>query len=285
MHILPVPPAMLGCSIGLSDDWTQVAAFSWSDQAGSNGKTIDIDELFEGLVLWADKTTRRFAVWSDTVLCDDTKIHIVNDFVRPKLLALDGYLVMHGGLSGSIAGGIGFIGESGQGKSTLTASLHGSGMPLISDDTFAVQAGHGTHRARRVYPSLRLFPDSLEWLFPDAQMTTAVAENTNKRRVPFYAGPPDAPLQALFVLSKPAEDICAVRLTQADACMKIIANSFAFDRNDPVEARTRLGKAAELARTVPVFDLRYPRDYAALKAVHCCILNALNLTPPDKAST
>ena len=133
---------------------------------------------------------------------------------------------------------------------------------------------------RRLYPSLRLFPDSLSRLFPAAPVTSAVAENTDKRRVPFEVGPPEAPLLALFVLADPADTIRAERLTPAEACMEIIANSFSFDRNDPAEARGRLARAADLARLLPVFDLHYPRDYAALSDVHACIFETLGLAPP-----
>ncbi len=283
MHVLSIPAGPVISTNG-DPNWTQFDFFSRPRPAGSGGRLVDMDDVWDGLILWVDPTIRIFAVWSDEALSTDTQQHILNDLVRPKLLAFDGQLVLHGGLSGTATGAIGFIGGSGQGKSTLTASLHETGLSLISDDAFVVQAGTAAPRAHRLYPSLRLFPDSLSRLFPAAPVTSAVAENTDKRRVPFEVGPPEAPLLALFVLADPADTIRAERLTPAEACMEIIANSFSFDRNDPAEARGRLARAADLARLLPVFDLHYPRDYAALSDVHACIFETLGLAPPDKAS-
>jgi hypothetical protein len=130
--------------------------------------------------------------------------------------------------------------------------------------------------AERLYPSLRLFPDSLDHLFPVSPETSPVADYSDKRRVPFDPGPPSAPLSALFRLTDPGECIQATRLAPAAACMAIIENAFALDAEDAQETRRRFAQAAQAAQVIPVFDLTYPRDYTRLSEVHAAIFTALD---------
>jgi hypothetical protein len=164
----------------------------------------------------------------------------------------------------------------------LSASLHVRGCSLISDDAIILRPDGIGYQAERIYPSLRLFPDSLDRLFPGVDGTTPIAGYTSKRRVPFAEGTSDVPLRALFRLAAPEDTIRVTRLPQAAACMAVIANAFAFDPGDAHETARRFGQAAHAARSVPVFDLTYPRDYAALPAVHEAIFQTLaTLSPPD----
>lgn len=151
----------------------------------------------------------------------------------------------------------------------------------MSDDAILVRPGATGYRAERLYPSLRLFPDSLDWLFPGADNTSVVADYTEKRRVPFAEGPESAPLVALFRLADPSDDIRITRLPPADACMAIIANAFSLDPSDSQETRRRFSQAAEAARHIPVYDLHHPRDYAALPDIHTRILSVIGLSLPE----
>lgn len=222
-----------------------------------------------------DPENHRIHIRSDRALSQETLDHFVEDLLAPKLLAHDGFLVLHGALTAGGDGGVGFIGPSGHGKSTLSASLSQSGQTLISDDAMILRPEGQGYRAERLYPSLRLFPDSLDRLFPDITETGAVADYTDKRRVPFASGPEHAPLRALFRLADPGTDVGAKRLSPAAACMAIIENAFALDPEDTAETRRRLERAAEVARIVPVFDLAYPRDYDCLPQVHAVILDVI----------
>jgi hypothetical protein len=222
-------------------------------------------------------TRELFLTWTDT-FDQSCWFHVLSDLVLPRLIAYDGALVVHCGAVDSPAGAIGLIAPSGQGKSTLAGSLHARGFPLISDDAMILHSDGTGYRTERLYPSLRLFPDSLAHLMPEVDGTVPMADFTEKRRVPFVEGPMNAPLAALFRLADPSDDIRITSLTPAEACMAIIANSFALDASDPEETKRRFAQAAEGARNIPVYDLRYPRDYAALPEVHAAIFQAIGLS-------
>ena len=150
----------------------------------------------------------------------------------------------------------------------------------MSDDAVIVKKQGDTYRVERVHPSLRLFPDSLEQLFAAAGPTAPVADYTDKRHVTFTPGPDSAPLLALFRLVDPANDIHISRLAPAEACMALIANSFALDASNLLETRKRFAKATEVARCIPVYDLHYPRDYAAIPEVHARIFETIGMSVP-----
>jgi hypothetical protein len=232
--------------------------------------------LIDGAEAIIDPENYQIHIRSDRALSKETLDHIVDDLLIPKLLSRTGFLVLHGGLVAGPAGGIAFIGPSGHGKSTLSASLSQKDYALISDDAMILQPEGPGYRAERLYPSLRLFPDSLDRLFPDISETGAVADYTDKRRVPFASGPESAPLRALFRLASPGKEIDVRRLSPAAACMGVLENAFALDPEDAQETGRRLERAAQVARVVPVFDLAYPRDYDFLPTVHAAILDTIS---------
>lgn len=213
----------------------------------------------------------------------ETVEHYLYDLVYPRLLARSDKLVLHAGAVHADAGALCFVGPSGMGKSTLTASLHMAGLPILTDDAVALVTDAGTCAVQRLYPSLRLFPDSIEALTADWGETSVMAHYSSKRRVSFDAGPASANLAAIFRIREPAveDEIVVRRLGPAAACMAIIENSFAFDPEDRQESRSRFKNVSQFAAMVPVFDLTYPRDYAALPRVHARIFDAIGMDPSD----
>ncbi len=154
----------------------------------------------------------------------------------------------------------------------------------MGDDALILRHNPNGVVAERIYPSLRLLPDSLENIFPTIKLAAPVANFTDNRRVPFDVGIESAPLRALFRLTDPGKDIRVVQLAPAAACMAIIQNAFAFDSEDADEARNRFAQAALAAQVIPVFDLTYPRDYARLPEVHTAIFATLDMLPDTPRS-
>lgn len=212
---------------------------------------------------------------------NNTIEHLLVDQVWPRILAHDGDLVLHASGVANNQGAILFVGRSGQGKSTLAASLHQRGLPLIGDDAVLISKRDGEARCRAVYRSLRLFEDSIEKLFDSSIFHSDVAEYTDKQNVyfpPLAAGDEDHRVRAIFLLN--SEDGHAdARVTPAspsDACMRFVEHSFWLDPTDMRLTAQKLKLASALANSVPVFQLTYPRDYAKLDELHATIFSVLN---------
>lgn len=205
--------------------------------------------------------------------------HFLTDQVLPRMLAHEGRLVLHAGAVRLGQGGIVLMGKSGGGKSTLTASFDRAGHALLGDDAIIVSWPTDSPCAQAVYPSLRLFPDSVDALYVDNVITTSVAHYTPKQRISVPVSGEDAgpilPIRAIFLIADPSEEmiIQSRRLSIAEACMAFIENSFALDPTDMQRSRNRLEAASALARHVPTFEISYPRDYARLPEVRMAILS------------
>lgn len=257
------------------------ARFGWSIdypalalQEGLSGYVIR--DLPGGVSYSADQDARILSIRGNPGLDQDFLRHVLLDLVLPRLLAAGDVIALHGALIESAGHGFGLIAASGHGKSTLGASFHGGDSRLLGDDALLLRPDGGGYRGQSLYPSLRLFPDSLARVLPGGVESAPVAGYTLKRRVPFGSGPDSTPLCALFRLADPGEEIRVTRLAPAAACMAIIGNAFALDPGDAGETRRRFARAAEAARVIPVFDLTYPRDYARLPGVQGAILSALD---------
>lgn len=193
----------------------------------------------------------------------------------PRRLARGDDLVLHAALMNSPFGAIAFTGPSGIGKSSLSASLRLFGWTLVGDDTMVVSNTGSHFTAQAVLPQLRLRPDAARAL------CGSHAENNDIDRagkhvfsLPNVHTP--SQLSTIFVLEVASEDEVSVeRLRIAEACLAIVANSFAHQPDDIEEASKRFGLAADLACRIPVFRLTYPRDFEFIPRVKTEITNTL----------
>ena len=213
--------------------------------------------------------------------------HFLTDQVFPRVMAHEGQFIIHAAATRFGKNAVLFMGASGRGKSTLATSFDRAGLPLLGDDAMVISWSDGKPRAKAVYPSLRLFPDSMAALIPTGVSTSDIALHSAKQRVNFPAGEKRAlhslPVEAIFAIGAPTYDdrIHVRRLKIAEACIALIENSFALDPTDIERARDRLAKASEVARAIPAFEIFYPRDYERLPAVRSAILAKLAAEHPS----
>jgi hypothetical protein len=227
-------------------------------------------------------------VWAkESNILDPAIDHLVSDQIIPRVVAHGPGLVLHASLIESRNVGVAILGYSGYGKSTLATSLYGAGYTLHGDDTTVINASGPPYFARSLYPSLRLFPDSLKMLFPAEPEFQRVAHYTDKLRVklPSSRGQLVSPvaLGALVFLNSPPADSQVVlrRMQPAATCIALIENSFALDPTDPDRSRGKFNMASELAGTIPAYELTYPRDYARLGDVRRALVEMGILPPVD----
>nr|WP_283938444.1 hypothetical protein [Sphingomonas alba] len=210
-----------------------------------------------------------------------TRDHFLADQVLPRILGHSGALVLHAAAVRIGNGAVLLLGKSGSGKSTLAASFAQAGHGLLGDDALIISWRGQVPLARTVYPSLRLFPDSLGALFAEETLTTSVAHYTPKLRVNVPLKDLDEsgrlPVHAMFALGTASRDneILIRPKTIANGCMTLIENSFVLDPTDPGRAPSRLEAASRLSGQVPTFDLYYPRAYSWLPDVRAAMVEAL----------
>jgi len=226
---------------------------------------------------------RQIDAWSDPTIGAGTLDHLLLDQVLPRTLAQQGRLVLHAGAVRIDDQAVAFIGDTGSGKSTLTASFHSAGYPLLSDDGLVLKTEEGLVRALPTYPSLRLWPESVSGLYAQQPTIVPMAHYTAKQRVILNGVPVAAnnplPLASLYVLAPEVKAVTAsVSLTllrPCEACIAIIRNSFQLDLTDRCRVAELFADASRIANSLPVFSLRYPREFARLPEVRDAILNSL----------
>jgi hypothetical protein len=256
----------------------------WRDGTGLvvsvAGPSIELE--FEGVVRFAvDPSRRSIAILP---LCDplpdETLEHLLLDQLVPRIRAHQGDLIIHAAAVSRGAGAILLVGDSGRGKSTLSAALAQLGWTLLGDDAVSLSAEGGTVRAQSLYPSLRLLPDSIAALVGDDVPTAPTAHYTIKRRVEAGDGGPLADCRAIFLLCDPssaATEISVQRVSPGALCMALVKESFALDPSDRLRAAERLRTLSDIADRVPGYSLDYPRDYGRLPDVGRAILDQAGL--------
>jgi hypothetical protein len=219
-------------------------------------------------------------LWPDACLDQQALRRLLIDQLVPRIFSAQGALVLHAGAISVHGQAIALMGDTGAGKSTLTASFHLKGFSLINDDAVVVSALNSQFFVSASHPSLRLLPDSLAKLFTELPESVPLSQFTVKRHIVIgddkRHDQTDFPLGAMFFIgNKSAPHISLHQLPPAETVMAIIANSFALNPTDPEFATANLHRACELAKNVPAYALNYPRSYEALTDVHQVIFNKL----------
>ena len=235
---------------------------------------------FPGLADFVVSTdARRIAAWPGPGTNRETLRHLLLDQVLPRMLGHVGRLVLHASSVEVDGRAIAFAGETGRGKSTLAASLHACGCPLLGDDGLIVTACDDHTIAIPTYCGLRLWPPSVAPTVDRTLSQAPSAQDSDKRRLelPAKSGSEPMPLAALYVLAPPPDDneaeIGVTRFSGRDACIELIRHAFQLDVGDRERAARLLATASEVAERLPVFGLKYPRDYGFLPAVRSTILD------------
>lgn len=258
-------PASAQSSAGLTRDGLD-PIIAWS---GADELEMHFGVIARFVIRFADRTVRLIAAHPDA---DQATIdHLLDDHVAPRIIAADGTLVLHG--SATLIGShiAVFLGLTGSGKSTLAASLHAEGYRLLGDDAVVIENREGTITGEAVYPSLRLYGESMAQVLEADLPTAAMAFYSDKRHVSLAGvggtGSGRYPLGGIFVLVDGEAGVTLDRYAPGEGCMALLENSFALDPADGAMAARRMGVAARVAAAVPCYELAYPYDFSLLGEV------------------
>ncbi len=171
-------------------------------------------------------------------------------------LALQGTFCLHASavaMNGQI---VAFVGESGWGKSTLTAYLNaeiGNDWQFVADDVLPIQVSETDVVCLPHFPQLKL-PADQQWGLDC---------------------PRRLPLTAVYLLNPPAQDDETIHikpLTAVDATLALVRHTVAAKLFDTQLLGKHLTFAATVANQVPVKQLIYPRIYEQLPAVSSALI-------------
>jgi hypothetical protein len=209
--------------------------------------------------------------------------HLLLNQILPRYLGQTGKLLLHGSAV-TLPNGktVGFLGDSGHGKSTLAVYCQRQGAQLIDDDCVLVHfEDHGACITGGA-PTIRLYPDSVQSLSHNPDHFVPYVDYTEKlqMRLTDTSTPKGGKyaLDALFQLCSPKETPACnpVRIEPAPgqaAVMAIVRSALTLDPTHRDTMRGTFQHAENiLAAGVPLYNLHYPREHAQLPQVYKALL-------------
>ncbi len=184
-----------------------------------------------------------------------------NGPVRALLRHLEGKVTMHGATIAWGGEAVCLLGDSGQGKSTLSAALclrHGAA--LLGDDVAHLERDGDAVWVTPAFEDHSLTAEAC------AALGLAVAPDARREKTPAQASRRDEParLRAFVVLAFGGAAPVLTRLAGFRALGPVVSGMARFVLDDPAVTARDLAAAAELARAVPVYELSRPRDLSRL---------------------
>jgi len=178
---------------------------------------------------------------------------------------------------------IGFLGASGDGKSTLAAAFLERGHRLLTDDMLVIRDNSGRLTAYPGPSRIKLYPEIAQQILRSSS-GKPMNHLTPKLVIPL----PDhslcrepMPLDVLYKLPGPRTRVQSIRirkLSQQRALVELLRHTFNTSDVQPSRLKQQFAAAAQLAHRLPVKNLSHPRVLSALPAVVDMILRDMART-------
>ena len=187
-------------------------------------------------------------------------------------LHVQGLLCLHSSAVAVSGGALAFVAHKGTGKSTLATALCAAGATLITDDMLPVQLSDPVI-AWPSTPAVRLLPDSASHLgYASRAIHPATGKYHVKSLPEHQVERRRLPLAAVYEITQAAHDAAApaVRRTAvngAAALAILLRHNRVGTAIGASESANLFTRAADLARSVPVYRLEIARDLVRLPEV------------------
>ena len=178
-----------------------------------------------------------------------------------------------------------FLGDSGTGKSTLAGKFHQTGESVISDDCLQIKDSKTGISVIPTYPGVRLWEDSLDFLFPHQSKTETVADYSTKKRVLLeekagFEYRKGLPILAVFVLSHPDQashgEVSFERLSNSEAFIALMKQSFQLDVMDVKRITHHMRAFGRIVPRLPIYRLTMQHNYDLLPLARQKILDTVD---------
>ena len=200
-------------------------------------------------------------------------------------LELAGFPLLHGSCVELEQGGVGFLGDSGAGKSSFSAALCAQGRRLLTDDLIPLLWKDEALVVHPGIPLARMWPDTGNFFVKNFSGYEKIHPGVEKRKVPRkWDGSPlfsenPRPLERIFILERvlKAGPIQIDAMAPAEALMTLVRLSY---RPEPVHALglqpQRMAALARVVKEIPVVRLKYPTGFETLSKLAKFILENQN---------
>ncbi|WP_293098695.1 hypothetical protein [Moorena sp. SIOASIH] len=184
--------------------------------------------------------------------------------VMAILLYQRGLLVLHASVVNINGGAVVFLGNSGEGKSSIAAALHTQGYRIITDDVAPVTLNQGTAKVAPSFPQIKLSQEVAKVLGYDQDKLGLLVPKLNK---PGYELNQDLtqallPIRCIYVLVSGLQ-LSIKPLKLQEAVMELSRHSRLNSLFDSEKA-SHLLQCAQLANKCSVYRLQRPRNLALL---------------------
>lgn len=209
--------------------------------------------------------------------------HALLDRIVPMLLGQLGNQILHASAVVLKSGdAIAFVGDSGEGKSTLAGSLVAAGASLITDDCLMIKVCGKEVKIIPSYKGLRLRDDSARRVFGTSGVPDSVSDQSDKKRLRLILSENEPiewhALSSLYLLSYSTSRVTVHPATQAGSLAALVKQHFFLDVKDKKQILSQFQHIRNLVESgLPVSELSYPRSYDLLPRVRQRVYESLNL--------
>jgi hypothetical protein len=191
---------------------------------------------------------------------------------------------LHATVIAAEGGAIAFIGDSGYGKSSIGAAFLQAGYRLLTDDLLVLKPDSGKFCAYPGPPRIKLFPEIARAVLGERFKGVPMNPLTPKLIIPLDADQHcDAaiPLRAIYALSHPSrvskcQRVSIRRLSERRAFLALLQNTFNTRVVEPERLKRQFALVTQLAQSVPIKRLCYPRDLRFLELARAAVLSDIS---------
>lgn len=204
-----------------------------------------------------------WATWpSETLTLEDTATYLLGPIMGFVLL-LRGTICLHASAVAIGTQAIALLGPAGSGKSTTAAAFANRGYGILAEDVLSLNEQGKTFWVQPGYPCIRLWPHSVEALYGTTHELPKLTPTWDKcfldlsqESYTFHERP--LPLTAVYLLAARSENPEAPyveSLSQAQALMALVANTYATNLMDREMRAYEFGLLSRLAMDVPIMQV------------------------------
>lgn len=209
-------------------------------------------------------------------ISESTLEHLFLNQVLPLAQSLQGELIFHASAVSLDMGAVAFLGQSGQGKSTLAASFAASGQAFLTDDGLRLERRSDGYWVRPSHPSIRLWSDSRDALIHADAVLSPPVQFTQKSRIlsdeQLAACREPMPLRRMYFLGEGApDDVVIEPMTPREALFGLVNHSFMLDTSTAKVLARHFDALSQMASLPIFFRFDYPRRYDLLDQVRQAI--------------